>query len=186
MKDSSELVTTERSVINTGEIKKRVIILAWIIVMLIGVFVLFCFFMDRNYYRPIRIPSASVSEKSAILDLRHALILGLATGEECLFYLDRADRHSASYVLWTFPTNNSMLATTIQRGDLFYSWIPYPGGARMTVTNEYVQLDWYPPTTVFINSTSVWRHALIPFENIKIKWASSPVPWISTEMGGCR
>ena len=160
--------------------------MVWILMMLAGGFIVFCFLMDRDYYRPIRIPSAGVTEESATLDLRHALVLGLATGEECVFYLNEADRHSASYVLWTFPTNHSALAITMQSGDLFYSWIPYPGGARMTVKNKHLQLDWYPPTTVFINSTSVWRHALVPLENIKIEWESLTVPWISTELGGCR
>lgn len=175
-----------KSIINTGKIKKRGVLLVWIFIMLAGGFVVFCFLMDRDYYRPIRIPSASVTEKSATLDLRHALVLGLTTGEECIFYLNKADRHSASYVLWTFPTNHSALTTTMQSGDLYYSWIPYPGGAKMTVMGAHLQLDWYPPTTVFISSTSVWRHALVPLEDIRIEWGASVIPWVSTELEGCR
>ena len=186
MRNNSEPVTMTKSIINTGKIKKQGVLLVWIFVMLAGGFVVFCFLMDRDYYRPIRIPSASVTEKSATLDLRHALVLGLTTGEEHVFYLNKADRHSASYVLWTFPTNHSALTTTMQGGDLYYSWIPYPGGAKMTVKGKHLQLDWYPPTTVFISSTSVWRHALVPLENVKIEWGTLTIPWIPTELEGCR
>lgn len=134
---------------------------------------------------PLSIPPVYVAESYVCLDLEHALVLEAGAGDRHVFFFRSIDsRHEASYELWHVPPGATPRTAEVTRGGFYIPRTPFSAGRLCdTVANADFSLSWGPPATLFIDSGSVRRHAVLPLDSLTVSLGPPDIQWTTTYQG---